>query len=72
MVNFTGGGTIAGGLFIFSLNGSPVLWWVAYISIAIAVVCISYWVYRRHIEAREAHVAKVRAQRLARARHAYR
>lgn len=62
-----GSGSLAGGMvFIFAVNGSPVLFWIAMISIALTLVFLVHMIYKRREEAREAHEARamVRKQSL--------
>ena len=55
MMHGSGMGLIAAsGVLLFALNGSPILFWIAIISIVLATVFLVFAVMRRRKEARDA------------------
>jgi len=44
-----------GGVFLFFLNGSPILVWFAIFSVVVGCIFLVHVLMKRHKEAREAH-----------------
>ena len=55
MQTMTGSTVSAGGLLLFYLSGSPLLLWIAIISVVLGACFLVHVVLKRRKEAREAH-----------------
>lgn len=52
----------ASGMLILSLNGSPILFWIAILSIVLAAIFLVFAVFKRRKEAREAQAVRAISQ----------
>ena len=56
MQGMSSGSLAAGGLFVYSMNGSSVFMWIAIITVLLAMVFFVHMVLKRRKEAREARL----------------